>query len=182
MIKSQERFLVYLQHHKRVNINGGIFLVIKKCRAVIWYHVVKERAIIIHLLCCKWGVCSIISWSKGKYWPDEDSLCPTPGAVSIWEVLHQCWIADEYFSNVHMKVILPQGMIKSPGVSVSRMQLNTSCQTLFFHNRPEQTLFYGCSSPIAHTGCMASVFVRVSCESPNQRWIIVTLVPGWEFK
>lgn len=169
MVKPLEGFLVYLQHHKHVSINGGIFLAIKMCRAVIWYNIVKQRAIAIHLLCCKWGVCSIISevreniidWMRFLFAPHLE-LFP------FEECYHQRWIADEFFSNVHMKVILPQGMIKSPGVWVSRMQLNKSSQMLFFHNWPEQTLFNGCSSLIIHPGCMASVFVRVSCESPSQ--------------
>lgn len=41
LVKPREGFLVYWQHHKRVSIKGGVFLAIKKYRAVIVDHTVK---------------------------------------------------------------------------------------------------------------------------------------------
>lgn len=42
LVKPQEGFLVYWQHHKHLSVKGGVFLAIKKCRAVIVYQTVKR--------------------------------------------------------------------------------------------------------------------------------------------
>lgn len=44
LVKPQEGFLVYWQHHKHLSVKGGVFLAIKKCRAVIVYQTVKRQS------------------------------------------------------------------------------------------------------------------------------------------
>lgn len=42
LVKPKEGFLVYWQNDKHVSVKGGVFLAIKKCRAIIVYRTVKR--------------------------------------------------------------------------------------------------------------------------------------------